>query len=129
LLLYGNPDGTFRAPEASHRKRYLTIVDGVIAGEGNGPEAPDPLAAGLILAGTNPLSVDCVAARIMGFDYSRIPSVVNGFQTRHFRSSTAHAARCREERAWLLSTDLWAASARALPSFHPTLDGEGIELV
>ena len=84
LLLYGNPDGTLRTPEMRQQKRYLSIIDGVIAGEGNGPEAPDPFPAGLILAGTNPLSVDCVAAKIIGFDYTKIPSVCNGFRPRHF---------------------------------------------
>lgn len=53
--------------------RYLTVVDGILAGDGNGPMAPDPFAAGLIVAGFNPVAVDSVCALVMGFDDSKIP--------------------------------------------------------
>jgi hypothetical protein len=33
--------------------RYLTIVDRIVAGEGDGPVVADPLSAGLIVAGFN----------------------------------------------------------------------------
>ena len=84
LLLYGKPDGAFREPAFTEQKRYLSIIDGVIAGEGNGPEAPDPFPAGVILGGLNPLSVDCAAVKLMGFDYQKIPSLKHGFDARHF---------------------------------------------
>src|SRR5882762_5079182 len=38
--------------------RYLAIVDGIIAGEGNGPMSPDPKPCGVIMAGTHPAAVD-----------------------------------------------------------------------
>lgn len=47
---------------------YLTIVDGLIGMEGMGPVEGMPVPMGLILAGSNPVAVDAVAARIMGFD-------------------------------------------------------------
>jgi len=84
LLLYGRPDSTLREADTSNQKRYLSIIDGIVAGEGNGPEAPDPINAGLLIAGLNPLSVDCVAARLMGFDYRKIPSLRQGFATKSF---------------------------------------------
>ena len=52
--------------------RYLTIVDGIIAGEGDGPMSPDARPAGLIVAGGNPLAVDTVCTLLMGFDYHKI---------------------------------------------------------
>jgi hypothetical protein len=79
ILLYGEPDGTLRRPVASCRKKYLAIVDAVVAGEGDGPLAPDPVQAGLILAGDDPVSVDCLAARVMGFDYRKIPTLRRSF--------------------------------------------------
>ena len=79
ILLYANPDGSLRHGEAACRKRYMSIVDGVIAGDGNGPEAPDPKACGLLIAGTNPVGVDAACARLMGLDWQRIPSVRNAF--------------------------------------------------
>ncbi len=57
--------------------RYLAVVDGIVGGEGNGPMAPDPVACGVILAGTHPAAVDTVAAAIMGFDPRKI-RLLNG---------------------------------------------------
>jgi len=59
--------------------RYLAVVDGIIGGEGNGPMAPDPVACGVILAGTSPLAVDCVAAELMGFNWNRIRLLERAF--------------------------------------------------
>jgi uncharacterized protein (DUF362 family) len=52
--------------------RYLAVVDGIVGGEGQGPMAPDPKPCGIVLAGTHPVAVDCVAASVMGFDWRRI---------------------------------------------------------
>jgi uncharacterized protein (DUF362 family) len=52
--------------------RYLAVVDGIVGGEGNGPMAPDPKPCGVILAGTHPAAVDCVAATLMGFNWRRL---------------------------------------------------------
>lgn len=60
--------------------RYLTLVDGIIGGEGDGPMAPDPRAAGLIVVGLNPVAVDVVCAHLMGFDYRKIPMLREAFE-------------------------------------------------
>lgn len=52
--------------------QYLTIVDGLIGMEGMGPVEGMPVPMGIILAGGNPVAVDAVAARIMGFDPENI---------------------------------------------------------
>ena len=80
LALYGAVDGTLRPPGAAGRKRYLAIVDGIVAGEGRGPMNPDPVQAGLILFGTNPASVDAASAYLMGFDPAFIPIVRQAFR-------------------------------------------------
>jgi uncharacterized protein (DUF362 family) len=68
-VLWHGADGRRRdAP-----RRYLAVVDGVIGGEGNGPLAPTPRAAGILVAGTNPLAVDRVATAQMGFDPDAVP--------------------------------------------------------
>ncbi len=59
--------------------RYLAIVDGIVGGEGNGPMAPDPVACGVILAGTHPAAVDSAAAVLMGFDPARIRLLTGAF--------------------------------------------------
>ncbi len=54
-------------------RRVLSVVDGVVGGEGNGPLDPTPKSAGLVLAGGNPVAVDLSCARLMGFDAERLP--------------------------------------------------------
>lgn len=62
--------------------RYLVVVDGIVAGEGNGPMAPDPKPCGVILAGTHPVAVDLVAATLMGFDWRKLRLLRNCFSLR-----------------------------------------------
>lgn len=50
---------------------YLTIVDGIVAGDGDGPMSCDPVPSGVIMAGTHPVAVDCVAAQLMGFNWRK----------------------------------------------------------
>jgi uncharacterized protein (DUF362 family) len=61
-------------------RRYLSVVDGVVGGEGNGPAAPDAKPCGIIVAGTHPVAVDCVAAVMMGFAWRKIPLLRNAFK-------------------------------------------------
>jgi hypothetical protein len=46
-----------------------------VAGEGDGPLAPNDVPLGVIVAGTDPLAVDLVAVRLMGFDEQLIPKL------------------------------------------------------
>jgi uncharacterized protein (DUF362 family) len=62
--------------------RYLAIVDGIVAGEGNGPMSPDPKTCGVILAGTHPVAVDMVAATLMGFDWQKLRLLRQSFNIR-----------------------------------------------
>ena len=82
LVLYGQPDGSLRAGGTTTRKTYLSFVDGVIAGQGNGPMDPDPLPGCVILFGCNPVAVDACAAVLLGFDVEAIPIVRNAFHAK-----------------------------------------------
>ncbi len=64
--------------------RYLSIVDGMTAGEGNGPVHVDAKPCGLIVCGFNPLAVDAVCAEIMGFDSACIPMLARGFDVQEY---------------------------------------------
>ncbi len=57
------------------RKADLTIMDGIIAMEGQGPHAGDPVEMNLIVAGTDTVAVDAVCGYIMGFEEDEIPAV------------------------------------------------------
>lgn len=65
--------------EADKPKRYLTIVDGIVGGEGDGPVRPEPVASHLLVAGTNPACVDAVVGQLMGFDPQALPIVREAF--------------------------------------------------
>jgi uncharacterized protein (DUF362 family) len=74
ILEYARPDGSIaEVPQ----RRILNIVDGVIAGGGEGPLCTDAVEAGFILAGEMPSAVDAVAARLVGLDPEKMPLVRN----------------------------------------------------
>jgi uncharacterized protein (DUF362 family) len=73
LLFFTDRDGRLRdAPQ----RRYVTIVDGIVAGEGEGPLGATPVDAGLLVGGFDPVLVDVVACRAMGVEPRRIPMIV-----------------------------------------------------
>jgi uncharacterized protein (DUF362 family) len=59
------------------QRTVLSIVDGMVSGEGNGPLQPLPVNSGVLIGATNPFLVDLVMARLMGFDYHKIPLLAN----------------------------------------------------
>lgn len=54
-------------------KPVLSIVDGVVGMEGNGPRNGKPIHAGILLAGENCFAVDIVMAEVMGFNPEDLP--------------------------------------------------------
>jgi hypothetical protein len=63
-------------------RRYLSIVDGIVAGEGDGPVVCDARRAGVIVAGRNPVAVDTVCTTLMGVDYEAVPVLDQGWRAR-----------------------------------------------
>ncbi len=88
VLFYGRPGGRF-VPE---RRAYLSVVDGIVAGEGNGPVKPTTRPTGLLAASDDAVALDTVLAWVMGYDPTRI------------RTIQGAAASC--EPFWLGLTDL-----------------------
>lgn len=81
---YADPDGSMREGIPLNAKKYIGIVDAILAGEGNGPLAPDPKVMGRIIAGRNPVAIDAVCATMMGFDPLKIPTIVKSFDVRYY---------------------------------------------
>ena len=75
-LLYGRADGSLNSRA---RKRYYSVVDGIIGMEGMGPMQGDPVRSGVVLGGDDPVAVDMVAARVMGFDWRKIATIREAF--------------------------------------------------
>jgi uncharacterized protein (DUF362 family) len=57
------------------QRNYLSIIDGIIGGEREGPLHPSPKPAGLLIGGVDPVAVDLVCSALMGFDASLIPTI------------------------------------------------------
>ena len=53
-------------------KPVLTIIDGLVGGEGNCPAPVDPVDSRVIVCGNNCVETDRIATRIMGFDPNTI---------------------------------------------------------
>ena len=76
ILLYGRADATLADRP---QRRVLHVVDAIVAGQGNGPLAPQPLAMGLLLAGECAAAIDYVGALLLGYEPARVPLVSHAF--------------------------------------------------
>lgn len=81
ILLYAEASGNLRDRPV---RRFLSVVDAITAGEGNGPLDATPKPTGMVLAGRNAVAVDLVAARLMGFDFRRLPKLYRAFDQRRY---------------------------------------------
>ena len=69
ILLAHRDGGTLRAEP---QRTVHSIMDGLVAGEGNGPLQPLPVQANALLASSNPFLIDFAMAKLMGFDVRKI---------------------------------------------------------
>lgn len=86
---YADKDGKLHD---TPQRGYFCLMDGIIAGEKDGPVAPDPVPAGVLMAGFNPAAIDSVAASLMGFDIDKIPLIKKALQDTN-RSSPLYFGR------------------------------------
>ncbi|MFH1836249.1 MAG: DUF362 domain-containing protein [Methanobacteriota archaeon] len=73
ILLYSDKRGELKTDK---QRKYLAVVDGILAGERDGPIKSTLKKAGLIVSGTNPVHVDFECARLMGFDPLKIKTIM-----------------------------------------------------
>lgn len=72
ILHHGDGQG---ALHDQPRRRHLSLIEGIVAGEGDGPLAPRAVDAGTLIFGDDVVAADRVACRLMGFDPAAIPLV------------------------------------------------------
>lgn len=73
----GSPGVAFETIDMVRANKLgLVVVDGSTAMEGNGPGNGTLVPMDVIIAGTNPLATDMVAASVMGFQPEEIPTFV-----------------------------------------------------
>jgi hypothetical protein len=76
IIIYGEADGSMAA---SPRRRVVHLADAIVAGQGDGPLAPQPLPLGLLFAGNNAAAVDWFGALLLGYDPQLVPIVREAF--------------------------------------------------
>lgn len=76
-LLYADKEGRL---QDTVQRRVLSIVDGIVAGEGQGPLSCEERRLGVLAAGTSSAAVDVLLCRLMGFDYRKTPSLARAFE-------------------------------------------------
>jgi uncharacterized protein (DUF362 family) len=67
--LYADRNGKL---QPTQQREYFCLMDGIIAGEGDGPLIPDAVEAGVLLSSFSPGSIDAVASTLMGFDVDKL---------------------------------------------------------
>jgi len=96
IARYGKVDGTM----ADRPQRVvLTVVDGILAGEGEGPLESRPVAANTLIYGDDQAWTDVVTAAWMGFDYRRISLLREALRVRRYPiwSGELQAERLEQE--------------------------------
>jgi len=76
ILMYATTNGNM---QPSIQRRHLAFVDGIIAGEGDGPLVPSPIKAGVLLFSDDVGLCDWACCRLIGFDFDRVPIVREAF--------------------------------------------------
>jgi len=99
----------------------------MIAGEGNGPMAPDARPCGVVIAGTHPVAVDCVAATLMGFDWQKLALLRHAFELRELDFTDFSADQIKvhsNRRVW--DKPLAEIEADGVFSFRPHFGWVGV---
>jgi len=73
--VYYSDAGGLQPQAAGPVRSVLTVLDGIVAGDMNGPLAPRNVPLGAVLASLDPVALDLAAVRLMGFEARRIPKI------------------------------------------------------
>jgi uncharacterized protein (DUF362 family) len=77
IVINGDANGVLHKEP---QRRHLSLIDGIVAGEGEGPLKPVPVNAGALIF-TNDVAVgDWAAASLMGFDPQKLPITREAFK-------------------------------------------------
>ena len=123
ILLYARPDGSLGD---SPQRRTLVLVDGIVAGNGNGPEAPDPLRTNIVIAGVDFVAVDIVATTFMGFDYRLVPHLAHAVDPHPLPLTTVDVDKLTiESNVAEWSRNLWEIDPDSMFRFTPHFGWRG----
>ena len=108
-LFYG--DSTGKLSPVKNRKRFFSVVDGIIGMEGNGPMHGDAVQCGVLIGGADAVAVDAVAAMAMGFDWRKLKIIKEAFETKSFRLSDYDSG---DEIQMVSNVEEWNANIKTL---------------
>jgi uncharacterized protein (DUF362 family) len=91
ILLYADARGVIHH---KRQRRYLAIVDGIVAAE-ESQYHPRPYPLNTVVVGAEPLTVDAVTARCMGFDPRLLKSVTKAAARTAYPLGPAHPAQIK----------------------------------
>lgn len=74
IVHFANSIGTM---SAEMQRRHLVLIDGIVAGEGNGPLSPSGLNVGALVFCDNAVCGDILASKLMGYPPHKIPMIAN----------------------------------------------------
>ena len=77
IFLYADTQG---ALQETVQRKVISILDMIISGEKEGPLKPTAKPCGVLMLGYNSLALDTALAAIMGFDYTKLPSIIHSYQ-------------------------------------------------
>lgn len=77
IILYADRNGKMQDIK---QRKYLCIVDAILAGEKEGPMEQSTKEFGVIFGGVNPVYIDYTAAKLMRYDYRDVPVIANSFK-------------------------------------------------
>jgi uncharacterized protein (DUF362 family) len=81
ILLYADANGTMHETQ---QRKFFSIIDGIIGGEGDGPIITKAKPCGALVGGFNPLAVDICTTRLMGFDYRKFAQFMNALKLKKY---------------------------------------------
>lgn len=81
IVVFADKNGKMRD---SREQKYLSIIDGIVGMEGNGPMDGKPRKCGIIIGGFDPVAADTVTARIMGFDQDKTKSIEKASESNNY---------------------------------------------
>jgi hypothetical protein len=89
IAMYGKIDGSMSSTPV---RRVYSLTDGIIAGQHNGPLAPEPINLGAVTFASSSLFADMAHAALMRFDWRKIALLRNGFESDYSYPLVRHPA-------------------------------------
>lgn len=108
--IYADKQGALRQ---TPQRKFICFVDGIVAGEGNGPLAPDPNPAGICVLGFDPIAVDTTCGTLLGFDIDKLPILTRAKRARGFSLETFP----REDIRVVSNKDVWNGGVMEISDF------------